>query len=647
MRLLDLFAFKYNRTDFHELNLDWIISDLRTLAETLENFISLNTIKYANPIQWNITTQYEANTVVIDANDGTAYLSVKPVPTGVAITNTDYWTPIFTLNLLSANQNITLRDDGSNVLATFASDTDNWIIWNSTLYKVSQAIAVNEAYVVGYNLTRYTVELFINDYVTSIINKIGDLTNLSTTDKSSIVNAINEINQILQDIKNIISNRYVYNVKDYGATGDNLTDDTDAFNVTIAAANLTGGTIIIPSGTYIISDELTPISNFINVIGEKYATINSTITTDQTLITCDSSGISIKNLTFHNDTKNGICIDTNTLSLIENCTITQYDTQIYINASAMVKVIRNYMTTPGSYQILIENPDYPDTGDHLIAFNTFDASVRNFACIRVNSGGGLFIQSNKMMNARYPIFEAIDVSATSIILIEGNSIENYTDAGVYLGSTATSYIPITGIVINGNQFTSATGTAVSAIDRSSLINIENNVISGGSANGQYAFILGTTATAPTKVKIKNNNIQNIYGGCLYQGDAEYCDVEIEKTDSVLKRLIYSVLTTSNTNRNKGVINVGVASGTNQIIGTSNIPIGRHIRYSLSVEGDTSADYTEGIVINNNPSVKTDIVAGSSFTISLGATSVLFYHTNDESKHAILTAEGSFNMLESV
>ena len=647
MRLLDLFVFKYNRTDFHELNLDWIISDMKTIAETLQNFISLNVIKYADPIQWNITTQYEANTVVVDANDGTAYLSVQAVPSGVAITNTDYWTPIFTLNLLSANQNITLRDDGSNVLATFSSDTDDWLIWNSTLYKVSQPIAINEAYVVGYNLTRYTVELFINDYVTNIINNIGNLTNLSTTDKSSIVNAINEINQTLQDIKNIISSRYVYNVKDYGAAGDNLTDDTDAFNATIAAANLTGGTIIIPSGTYIISDELTPISNFINVIGEKYATINSTITTDQTLITCDSSGISIKNLTFHNDTKTGICIDTNTLSLIENCTITQYDTQIYINASAMVKVIKNYMTSPGSYQILIENPDYPDTGDHLIAFNTFDASTRNFSCVRVNSGGGLFIQSNKMMNARYPIFEAIDVSATSIILIEGNSIENYTDAGVYLGSAATGYIPITGIVINGNQFTSATGTAVSAIDRSSLINIENNVISGGGANGQYAFILGTTATAPTKVKIKNNNIQNIYGGCLYQGNAEYCDVEIEKTDSVLKRLIYSILTTSNTNRNKGVINVGVASGTNQIIGTSNIPIGRHIRYSLSVEGDTSADYTEGIVINNSPSVKTDIVAGSSFTISLGATSVLFYHTNDEAKQAILTAEGSFNMLESV
>lgn len=194
--LLDLFVFKYNRTDFHELNLDWLISDVRTLAETLNNFISINTIKYANPIQWNITTQYEANTVVIDANDGTAYLSVKPVPSGVAITNTDYWTPIFTLNLLSANQNITLRDDGSNVLATFASVAGDWLIWNGVLYRVTQPINVNEAYVIGYNIKRYTVELFIKDYITAVENIIGDLNNLTTADKTSIVNAINEINTL-------------------------------------------------------------------------------------------------------------------------------------------------------------------------------------------------------------------------------------------------------------------------------------------------------------------------------------------------------------------------------------------------------------------------------------------------------------------
>ena len=127
----------YPYLDITDLNLDSIIRTIKILTEKLNNFVALNTIKYANPIQWNITTQYEMNTVVIDPVSGTAYLSVAPVPSGVALTNEEYWTPIFTLNLLSANQNITLRDDVNNVIATFESDEGDWLIWNYTLYNPS------------------------------------------------------------------------------------------------------------------------------------------------------------------------------------------------------------------------------------------------------------------------------------------------------------------------------------------------------------------------------------------------------------------------------------------------------------------------------------------------------------------------------
>ena len=65
-------------TNFHDLNLDWIIEVLNEFNTKLTNFVSLATIKYADPIQWDITSQYEANTVVVDSN-GNAYLSVRPV----------------------------------------------------------------------------------------------------------------------------------------------------------------------------------------------------------------------------------------------------------------------------------------------------------------------------------------------------------------------------------------------------------------------------------------------------------------------------------------------------------------------------------------------------------------------------------------
>lgn len=86
---------KYPSTDFHELNLDWVISEVKRLSGNLTDFVKHNTIKYADPILWDITSQYEANTVVINGQTGDAYISTKPVPVGVSIFNNDYWSSIF------------------------------------------------------------------------------------------------------------------------------------------------------------------------------------------------------------------------------------------------------------------------------------------------------------------------------------------------------------------------------------------------------------------------------------------------------------------------------------------------------------------------------------------------------------------------
>ncbi len=91
------FSHGWPYSNFHDLNLDWVISVIHELETKITQFVALNTVKYANPLQWDITKQYETNTVVINPQDGTAYLSVQPVPQGVQITNTEYWTPVFTL----------------------------------------------------------------------------------------------------------------------------------------------------------------------------------------------------------------------------------------------------------------------------------------------------------------------------------------------------------------------------------------------------------------------------------------------------------------------------------------------------------------------------------------------------------------------
>ena len=85
---VNAFLHKYPYQTLHELNLDWIISAMKELAYEMHNFEVANHITYAG--DWNITKQYPAWSVVV--KDGTTgYLSLKPVPAGVDITNGEYW----------------------------------------------------------------------------------------------------------------------------------------------------------------------------------------------------------------------------------------------------------------------------------------------------------------------------------------------------------------------------------------------------------------------------------------------------------------------------------------------------------------------------------------------------------------------------
>lgn len=139
-------------TDFHDLNLDWIIEVLNEFNTKLTDFVSLATIKYADPIQWDITSQYEANTVVVDSR-GNAYLSVRPVPSGVSLDRTEFWTKIGNFDVLWADvkRAITPNDEGHSPTAT-ADRAVNDLVWvNGSLVRVTKAMTAGDAYVPGSN----------------------------------------------------------------------------------------------------------------------------------------------------------------------------------------------------------------------------------------------------------------------------------------------------------------------------------------------------------------------------------------------------------------------------------------------------------------------------------------------------------------
>ncbi len=187
----------YPYTDFHELNLDWILKRIMMMDSEIKNFIVTNTVKYADPFQWNITRQYEKNTIVIEPISGTAYLSVQPVPAGVNISNTAYWTPIFDLSQLfnAFNKNLTINDEADNVISSGAYAVDAWLIWKNELYRVDSAINIGDALSAA-DITRVTVEDYITDLRSDLTDAQNDISNMQgdiTTMQGDITNMQGDI----------------------------------------------------------------------------------------------------------------------------------------------------------------------------------------------------------------------------------------------------------------------------------------------------------------------------------------------------------------------------------------------------------------------------------------------------------------------
>lgn len=118
---------KFPYTDFHELNLDWILAAIKELNASMTEFEALNKITFSGT--WDITQQYPAWTIVND--NGFGYVSIQPVPAGVLINNTDYWRSVIDYSATIAdlqNRMITAENDINNLqsdVSDLQSDVQN------------------------------------------------------------------------------------------------------------------------------------------------------------------------------------------------------------------------------------------------------------------------------------------------------------------------------------------------------------------------------------------------------------------------------------------------------------------------------------------------------------------------------------------
>lgn len=90
-----MFFQNFPYTDYHSLNLDWLLDVSKETIESIKSIPDLvekASLKFADPIEWDVNRTYQERYVV--SHGGGSYVSKQYVPAGTDIANTDYWAKI-------------------------------------------------------------------------------------------------------------------------------------------------------------------------------------------------------------------------------------------------------------------------------------------------------------------------------------------------------------------------------------------------------------------------------------------------------------------------------------------------------------------------------------------------------------------------
>lgn len=206
----------YPYTNFHELNQDWILSILKKFENELKQAIDYKTIHYADPLQWNITTQYAPNTVVVDENTGIAYISKDAVPSGILLSDKNYWMVIFDYQKIynKIMSGVAFNEKDSETASKDLLVND--LVWyHGDLYRATRAISTGSRYIIGTNLVATTIESLLSTYY-----------------------GRDRVAQLLNDTVNV-SGDYTINAGDIAETADNITAHSKRDMLLDADGNLT------------------------------------------------------------------------------------------------------------------------------------------------------------------------------------------------------------------------------------------------------------------------------------------------------------------------------------------------------------------------------------------------------------------------
>lgn len=330
----------------------------------------------------------------------------------------------------------------------------------------------------------------------------------------------------------------VYNVRDYGAAGDGVTEDASAIQATINAVAATGGGgVYLPAGTYLVNTEL-QVKDDVSLIGQGIDV--SIITTGATLA---NGVINI----WQSGSGAGSGADNVTLR----------DFTLSANGAARIAAslggyVRGIRSMFGPENLLIQRVKIDGGGERAIEINQpircriTDCVVLNTSTVAGNLGDAIHCEGTNGA-----------IQKARNIVIDGNIVETWGDCAIattacdqvviannvctgedFFGRTPAAVengIDMTGVtngVCTGNKITRVLHGFITAIENNAgevypaqNITIANNVCSGSTsvpASG-YGIVIGSSTAAVTtcrNITVTGNTLDTTY----YAGISVYSPV---------------------------------------------------------------------------------------------------------------------------
>ena len=353
-------------------------------------------------------------------------------------------------------------------------------------------------------------------------------------------------------------NNLIFNVKEHGALGNGVNDDTEHFKTVISLVeNIGFGTIFIPKGEYILTEKLEINNSNVNIIGEnpEETILHVNDLDDYVLDIRGSLGFNSYINASVNPQENSFTVNDlsgfnvgDKIMLTDDLGTWELDRDRNYRSGQLSKII-----SVSNNQLILDNAahSYYNMRTSIQQINTINVTLKGFQIKRDSViGGGITARYTEHLNISNIIIdgvlsEGISTHTTFSGVIENNTVLNHGH-GTNLGYGVTVYNSINIKVKENIFFNGRRGVDISGSIPSRFITVSENTASNQSESGfgshascQYCHFLynrvtGWTSTSGLDPRGKDNIIKGNYIESISNGIVQtHIAGSVKITDNII------------------------------------------------------------------------------------------------------------------